>query len=112
VWHWSAAGHVTGLPFVQLPDWHVSPVVHAFPSLQDVPLETAVCDTPVTGSHASAVHGFPSSTTSGVPGVHVPPWQVSAPSHTVPFGHGVPSILLLGAEHTPVLVLHVPAVWH
>ena len=33
-WHWSAARHVTGLPPVQVPDWHWSVWVQAFPSLQ------------------------------------------------------------------------------
>src|SRR5207237_4513081 len=36
-WHWSDAGHVTAVP-AQTPAWHVSPVVHALPSLQAVPL--------------------------------------------------------------------------
>ena len=36
-WHWSIAVHTTGLAPVQLPDWHVSDVVHRLPSLQAVP---------------------------------------------------------------------------
>jgi len=44
----------------------------------------------------------------GVP-VHVPDWQLWDKEHTLPTLHGVPSALT-GLEHTPVDVLHVPAV--
>jgi len=37
------------------------------------------------------VHAFPSSQTSGVPGVHVPAWHVSVPLQKLPSGHGAPS---------------------
>src|SRR5690349_17179298 len=33
VWHWSAPGHVTADPPEHVPDWQVSPVVHALLSL-------------------------------------------------------------------------------
>jgi hypothetical protein len=36
VWHWSVAGQVTA-PLTQMPAWHVSFAVHAFPSSQLVP---------------------------------------------------------------------------
>jgi hypothetical protein len=36
-WHESSGEHVTGLPPVQLPAWHVSVCVHALPSLHAVP---------------------------------------------------------------------------
>jgi hypothetical protein len=38
VWHWSGVGQVTGLEPTQLPFWQVSVCVHAFPSLQAVPV--------------------------------------------------------------------------
>jgi hypothetical protein len=66
---------------------------------------------PVTGSQASAVHGFPSFVTRGVPATHVPEEHVSAPLHTVPSGHAVP-FGFVGFEQTPVDVLHVPTSWH
>jgi hypothetical protein len=39
VWHWSVV-HVTAVPPVHVPDWHVSPLVHALLSLHVVPLAT------------------------------------------------------------------------
>jgi hypothetical protein len=55
-WHWSRAVHVTGLAPVQLPDWHVSDWVHAFPSLQLVPLALFGFEqAPVAGLHVPAV---------------------------------------------------------
>jgi hypothetical protein len=46
----------------------------------------------------------------GVPGVHVPFWQVSGLVH-VPALHGVPSGAG-GLEQVPVVGSQVPAVWH
>src|SRR5262249_61986348 len=46
---------------------------------------------PASAAQVSVVHASPSSQTSGVPGVHTPPEQVSSPLQTVPSGHGVPS---------------------
>jgi hypothetical protein len=80
---------------VQTPAWQVSAPSHTFPFGHPVPFATFVCVTPATGSQASVVHGFPSFTTGGVPGVHTPAWQVSAPSHTVAFGHAVPFVTLV-----------------
>jgi hypothetical protein len=37
MWHWSKAAHTTGFAPVQVPDWHVSLCVQAFPSLQLAP---------------------------------------------------------------------------
>ena len=42
VWHASGAAHVTWLPAMHAPDWHVSPTSQALPSLHDVPLVTFV----------------------------------------------------------------------
>src|SRR5256885_783004 len=53
-WHGSDAGHVTAVP-AQTPAWHVSPVVHALPSLQAVPLAaTGFEQAPVAGSQVPA----------------------------------------------------------
>ena len=41
-WHWSSAAHTTALPEWHVPPWHVSPTVHAFPSLHPVPFPFAV----------------------------------------------------------------------
>src|SRR4051812_42866068 len=41
--------------------------------------EMGVWETPVTGSHESAVQGLPSSMTGEVPGEQEPLWQLSAP---------------------------------
>jgi hypothetical protein len=71
-----------------------------------------VCVHPVAGAQLSAVQAIVSSQLS----VPFPGWQDPAlhasPSvqaleslHCVPFG-------ALGLEHTPVVVLHVPATWH
>ena len=43
--------------------------------------------------------------------VQVPLWQVSVCVHALPSLHVVPFVAT-GFEHTPVLVLHVPVVWH
>ncbi len=42
LWHWSLAVHVTGLPPVHVPAWHVSVCVHASPSSHFVPLALAL----------------------------------------------------------------------
>src|ERR1700728_4371305 len=56
VWHASGAVHVTWLPAVQTPDWHVSERSQALPSLHDVPLATFVYPEVLTvGWHVSHV---------------------------------------------------------
>jgi hypothetical protein len=53
-WHWSKAVQTTGVP-VQVPAWHVSPVVHALPSMHGVPLARAGFEhVPVMGSQMPA----------------------------------------------------------
>jgi hypothetical protein len=43
--------------------------------------------------------------------VHVPAWQVSVCVQAFPSLHEAPSTFA-GFEHTPVLALQVPGVWH
>jgi hypothetical protein len=43
--------------------------------------------------------------------VQTPAWQVSVWVQALPSLHEVPSVFA-GFEHTPVALLHVPAVWH
>lgn len=55
-WHWSDAVHVTVLPAVHTPAWHVSFESHTFPSLQLVPFATVGFEhCPVVGLHVPAV---------------------------------------------------------
>jgi hypothetical protein len=56
----------TGVP-PQTPAVHTSLDVHAFPSVQLVPLATGTLWQPSTASQESAVQVLPSSQTSGVP---------------------------------------------
>jgi hypothetical protein len=54
-WHWSLAMHVTGLPPVHVPLWHVSDWVQALPSLHEVPfIAVGFEHAPVAGLHAPA----------------------------------------------------------
>jgi hypothetical protein len=45
---------------------------------------------PNIGLQASVVQTFASLQLRAVPAVHVPPWQLSAPLHTLPSRQGVP----------------------
>jgi hypothetical protein len=77
-------------PEVQVPLWQVSLPLHRVLSGQDVPLATFVCPQPLVALQVSVVQTLPSLQLSAVPALHTPPWQVSAPLHTVLSGHGVP----------------------
>jgi hypothetical protein len=46
--------HVFVVPAVQLPFWHVSPVVHALPSLHVAPFCFAGFEQPAVGLHVPA----------------------------------------------------------
>jgi hypothetical protein len=98
-----------------VPAWHepvplqISLPLHALPSEHAVPADTAVCVTPVAGSHASAVHGLPSSTVGGAPAVQAPvALQSSAPLHAFPSEHAVPEETAVCV--TPVVGLHASVV--
>jgi hypothetical protein len=81
---------LSGVPAVQLPDWQVSAPLQTFPSAQAVPFATGVVVHPVAGTQLSVVQTLPSLQTSGVPALHAPPWQVSAPLQALPSVHDVP----------------------
>jgi len=98
---------------VQTPDWQLSLVVHAFPSLQLVPFgAVGVEHVPVTGLHVPATwHVSAATHTTDDEGVHAPPWQESPRVHALPSLHDVP-FAAAGLEHVPDAGLHVPATWH
>jgi hypothetical protein len=109
-WHVSLAAHVTALPPAQVPLWHVSLFVQAFPSLHDVPFGAAGFEhAPVDASHVPATwHVSLGVHVTRLPPVHVPLWHVSAKVHAFPSLHVVP-FAAVGFEHAPVVVLHAPA---
>jgi hypothetical protein len=93
----------------QMPPVQRSPAVQALPSLQVVPSATFEVTQPETGLHATVWHGLAVLHVSPVPEAQFPPWQVSAPSHTLPLLQLVPFGMLVTAEHTPAV--HVLALW-
>jgi hypothetical protein len=87
---------VTVLPAVHVPAWQVSLRSHAFPSLHDVPLLTfEYADVLTLGWHVSQVFV---------------PFAAPDATHTPPIEQK--PALSVAAEQTPVVGLHVPAVWH
>ena len=105
--------HATGFDPVQVPDWHVSVCVQAFPSLQAVPFGLAGFEqAPVAGSHVPAEwHWSVAVQATGFPPVQVPDWHVSACVQALPSLQAVPSGLT-GFEQAPVAGSQVPATWH
>jgi hypothetical protein len=91
----------------------VSVCVHAFPSLQAMPLALAGFEhTPVATSHEpGSWHWSDVAHTTGLAPTQAPAWQVSAWVHAFPSLHVTP-FALAGFEHTPVAVSQVPASWH
>jgi hypothetical protein len=78
------------VPAVQVPLVQTSLPLQTFASAQEVPLATATCVTPCTGSHASEVHGLPSSSTGALPATHAPAWHFSLPLQTLASAQDVP----------------------
>lgn len=78
-WHWFDAAQVFGFPPMQVPAWHVSVWVQAFPSLQGVwfGLFVGAVHCPVAGTHEPAIWHWPAEHWTGLPPTHVPAWQVS-----------------------------------
>jgi hypothetical protein len=87
--------------------------VHAFPSLQELPLDLAGLEqAPVAMSHVPAVwHWSDAAQVTALEPEQVPAWQVSVWVHAFPSLHAEPSVLL-GLLHKPVAGAHVPATWH
>jgi hypothetical protein len=100
---------LSGVPAVHTPLWQISLPLQTLPSAQEVPLATGVVVQPNVGLQLSVVHGLPSLQARGVPAVHTPLWQVSAPSQTSASGQGVP--LSTAALAQPVVGLQ-PSVVH
>jgi hypothetical protein len=76
--------------------------LQALPSVQDVPLATAVFTHPVVVLHESVVHTLESLQLGGVPGVQVPPRHTSAPLQALPSEQEKPSACG-GLAHEPAL---------
>jgi len=93
--------HCSELPDRQLPPPHVSPVVHALPSLHGAAL--FVNTQPLAGLHVSSVHPFPSVHCSGLPAWQLPPAHVSPVVHALPSLHGA----ALSVNTQPLEGLHV-----
>jgi hypothetical protein len=72
-------------PPTHAPPEHVSPVVHALPSLQDAVLFE--CAQPVAGLHESSVHALPSLQFVAEPPTQAPPAQASPVVHALPSLH-------------------------
>src|SRR5207302_797941 len=107
------AAHVTGFVPVHAPAWHLSVWVHASPSLHVVPFAAAGLEhCPVLVSHVPTVwHWSDAVQATGFEPAHVPFVHESVCVHALPSLHDVP-FGAAGFEHCPVLVLHVPDVWH
>jgi hypothetical protein len=88
----------------QVPPLHVSLAVHAFPSSHEAVL--FVYTHPVEGLHESSVQTLLSSQTTGVPGLHTPPPQVSPVVQAFPSSHG----LVLFTKTQPVAGLQLSLV--
>jgi hypothetical protein len=111
-WHGSSAAHVTGLLPVQVPDWHVSLCVQAFPSLQLVPFVAFGFEQlPVAGLQLPAAwHWSDATHVTGFDPVQVPDWHVSLAVQAFPSSHPVPFGVAPGDEHVPVFGSQVPGV--
>jgi hypothetical protein len=90
--HGFRSSQASGVPERQLPAWQLSMPLQGLPSEHEVPAGTGAWAQPLTASQVSAVQGFASSHTGGVPGWQAPARQVSRPLHTVASSHGVPSV--------------------
>jgi hypothetical protein len=112
-WHSLNAVQTTFEPAVHVPFWHVSLSVQALPSLHGAPFALfGLEQMPVPGSHTPASwHWSSAEQTTGLDPIHVPLWQVSVCVQALPSLQEVP-FDLFGFEQTPVVVSHVPALWH
>jgi hypothetical protein len=82
-------------------------------SLQGVPFAAVGLEqVPVLGLHVPAVwQAVGAGHATGEPAVQAPLWQVSPVVQALLSLQAAP-LALAGFEHRPVVVLHVPALWH
>jgi hypothetical protein len=87
-----AVGHVTDVPAVQTPVWHVSMPLQRLPSSQLVPLDLLLTgQIPVDGTQApTVVQAVADGHVFAVP-VQMPAWQVSPVVQALPSEQAVPS---------------------
>jgi hypothetical protein len=101
-WHGSLAVQTTGFAPAQIPVWHESVCVQAFPSLHAVPLAAFGFEhAPVPGLQESVVQALLSLQFTGFAPTHTPAWQPSLCVQASPSVHADPSALI-GLEQTPV----------
>jgi hypothetical protein len=98
----------SGVPPAHAPAWQDSAPLQTLPSEHAVPFATGVVVQPEVGLQPSVVHGFESLQTTGVPAVHAPLWQVSAPLQRFPSEHAAPfgRTALVHAPDVHVSVVH------
>ncbi len=109
VWHWSEAEQVTMVP-EQVPLWQVSFVVQALPSLQDVPFAAVGFEQAPAEQVPATWHWSEAVQVTVVP-EQAPFWHESFVVQALPSLQDAPFVAV-GFEQAPVVVLHVPAVWH
>ena len=92
------------------PGTHAEPL-HTSPTVQPLPSEHgcvfAVCVQPATASHASFVHGLPSSQLNQEPATQLPAWQASPTEHTLLSALHAAPVFWATMLHKPVAVAHV-----
>jgi hypothetical protein len=112
-WHWSAAEQTIRFDPVQVPAWHESVCVHAFPSLQVVPsVAVGFEQTPVEELQVPATwHWSEAVQVTGFEPVQTPLSQASVWVQEFPSLQVVP-FAAVGFEQAPVMGSQVPAVWH
>ena len=109
-WHASGAVQVLGVP-VHVPDWQLSPVVQALPSLHTVPFVFGGYEqTPVAGLQLPGNWHCPGGEQRSSSPTQTPAWHTSEPVQKLPSLQAVP-FGAFGFEHVPVAGLHVPATW-
>jgi hypothetical protein len=88
-----------------------APPLHDAGAPHDAPTFPAGWTQPTAVSQASAVHGLVSVQSMAAPLLQAPALQASPEVQALPSLHGAP-VVAFGFEHTPVVVLHAPVVWH
>jgi hypothetical protein len=106
--HTLASLQLSARPATQKDPRQVSLPLHTLPSGHGVPPGTVTKAQPLAGLQPSVVQALPSLQTSGVPPLHVPLWQLSAPLQALPSRQGVP--LARGAFAQPKTALQVSPV--